>query len=108
MRQATALDESRGLPNGPPRPLKPAHELFGEILLELGRPAEAMDQFRMALRRLPNRGRSVLGLARAAAASGARDVARQSYERVLALWEDQDTLPGYREAADYLERDRLP
>ena len=41
MDKAIELAESRGAPRGAPTPLKPAHELYGEILLELGRPAEA-------------------------------------------------------------------
>ena len=37
-------------PSGLPRPLKPASELSGEILLELGRPREAAAAFEQALR----------------------------------------------------------
>ena len=45
-------------------------ELLGEVLLELGRPAEAMPFFEQALRRNANRSLSVLGLARAPPPAG--------------------------------------
>jgi tetratricopeptide (TPR) repeat protein len=70
MRKATALEEATPPPPGPPPMIKPSHELFGEILLRAGRPKEAIDQFATSLRRHPNRARSLLGAARAAAKSG--------------------------------------
>jgi tetratricopeptide (TPR) repeat protein len=65
MQEAVALERELPPPLGPPRPIKPASELFGEILLELGRPREAAAQFEKALERWPNRSASRLGLARA-------------------------------------------
>ena len=53
-------------PLGLPKPVKPAAELLGEVLLEIGRPREAIAPFQIALRRNANRTLSVLGLARAA------------------------------------------
>jgi tetratricopeptide (TPR) repeat protein len=65
MQEAVALEQDLPPPLGPPRPIKPASELFGEILLELGRPHEAAAQFEKALARWPNRSATRLGLARA-------------------------------------------
>src|SRR5262249_21524957 len=48
-------------PSGPPLVIKPAHELFGEILLRAQRPQEAAEQFATSLRRHKNRARSLLG-----------------------------------------------
>ena len=70
MKKATALEEQTSAPYGPPSLIKPTHELFGEILLRAGKPAEAAEQFKIALLRQPNRARSLLGAARAAAQSG--------------------------------------
>jgi tetratricopeptide (TPR) repeat protein len=61
MKKATALEESMSPPYGPPGLIKPSHELFGEILLRAGKPAEAAEQFKVALQRQPNRARSLLG-----------------------------------------------
>ena len=65
MKKATGLEESMSAPYGPPGLIKPSHELFGEILLRAGKPAEAAEQFKVALQRQPNRARSLLGLERA-------------------------------------------
>jgi tetratricopeptide (TPR) repeat protein len=72
MKKATALEEATNAPYGPPSLIKPSHELFGEILLRAGRPAEATEQFKIALLRQPNRARSLLGLQRAAAETSRR------------------------------------
>ena len=66
MKQATALEEAMSPPSGPPGLIKPSHELFGEILLRAGKPADAAEMFKVALQRQPNRARSLLGAARAA------------------------------------------
>ncbi len=66
MKKATTLEESMSPPYGPPGLIKPSHELFGEILLRAGKPAEAAEQFKVALQRQPNRARSLLGAERAA------------------------------------------
>ena len=65
MKRATSLEEATSAPYGPPSLIKPSHELFGEILLRAGKPAEASEQFKIALLRQPNRARSLQGLARA-------------------------------------------
>jgi tetratricopeptide (TPR) repeat protein len=87
-----AAEAERALPTGmgPPRPIKPAQELLGEVLLETGRAAEARDAFEAALRRHPNRSASVLGLARAVAASGDRTLAGRHYATLLANWSEAD------------------
>ncbi len=102
MEEGVALDRGLPPPLGPPRPPKPAPELFGEILLELGRPGEAAAEFDRALARWPNRSLSVLGRARAAAALGDRESARRHYRRLLANWRNADPgLPELKEARSY-------
>jgi tetratricopeptide (TPR) repeat protein len=102
MREAVALERELPPPLGLPRPLKPAAELFGEILLELGRAREATTEFERALARWPNRSLTLLGLARAAAASGDRAAARGHYQRLLANWRSADPgLPELKEARSF-------
>ncbi len=99
MREAVALERELPPPLGPPRPIKPAPELFGEILLELRRPREAAAEFERALERWPNRSLSLLGLARASASLADRDSARRHYARLLANWRSADPgLPELQEA----------
>jgi tetratricopeptide (TPR) repeat protein len=102
MQEAVVLEGQLPPPLGLPRPLKPASELRGEILLELGRAQEAAAAFEQALTRAPNRSPALLGLARAAAARGDRESARAYYGRFLANWRSADpALPELGEARRY-------
>lgn len=86
-------------PFGLPAPIKPAPELLGEVLFELGRPREALEPFEQTLRRNANRSLSVLGLARAASALGRTDMARQRYRELLDDFDHADAdLPELKEA----------
>ncbi|MEM7098544.1 MAG: tetratricopeptide repeat protein [Pseudomonadota bacterium] len=89
------------LPRGAPMPLKPAHEFYGEALLEANQPAQAAVMFETSLQRMPNRPRSLLGLARAQSALGNLALARDYYERVAALWQGRQ-LPELKEVSNRL------
>jgi tetratricopeptide (TPR) repeat protein len=102
MQEAVALDRDLPPPMGPPRPIKPAPELFGEILLELGRPREAAAEFERSLAGWPNRSLSLLGRARASAALGDRESARGHYRRLLLNWRGADAdLADLKEARSF-------
>jgi len=104
MKNATTLEEQGGAPYGPPSLIKPSHELFGEILLKAGQPKEAAEKFQTALLRQPNRARSLIGLARAAAQSGDKARAVATYTKFLDQWKQADAdLPELREARDYIK-----
>ena len=92
------------LPNGAATPVKPPNELYGEILLELDRPAEAMEKFETSLQRMSGRSRSLLGLARAASRSGDRATAAAQYEKLRSNWSGREQLPGYQEASRFLQQ----
>jgi hypothetical protein len=64
---AAEVERTLPTPSGPPSPIKPAHELYGEVLLEAGQAKEALVAFEQSLLRTPNRTASVLGAKRAAA-----------------------------------------
>ncbi len=105
MKRATAIEEEMSPPSGPPGLIKPSHELFGEILLSANRPKEAAQQFEKALLRQPNRARSLLGSARAAAGAGDTKAALEAYSKVVRQWNQADAnLPERREAQDYLKQ----
>ena len=83
---------------GPPTPAKPAPELYGEMLLEAGRPAEAARQFERTLLSRANRARSLLGAARAAARQGLADEARERYGALAEIWSGAEAeYPGVSE-----------
>jgi tetratricopeptide (TPR) repeat protein len=71
---------------GPPVPMKPAHELYGEELLAAGRPKEAREEFQRALAHAPKRAQSLRGLAKAEAAAGDADASRRSLEDLKSFW----------------------
>ena len=106
-KKALAIQEELPAPSGPPRIIKPVHELYGEILLEAGRPEEALRQFAASLLLYPNRARSLLGAARSAALSGGKKDAADWYAKLLAVWTQADQgLPELREARDYLANNK--
>jgi Tetratricopeptide repeat len=66
-----------------PGPLAPARELLAELLLELGRPADALREFETTLAREPNRFRSLYGAAEAAKLAGDRQTAHMYFQTLL-------------------------
>jgi tetratricopeptide (TPR) repeat protein len=69
-KEAADAEMTMSAPSGPPEPIKPAFELYGEMLLEAGRAKEAVQAFEQALLRTPKRTPSVQGLAKARVAAG--------------------------------------
>jgi hypothetical protein len=86
LKEAVAIEESMRPPNGAADPVKPAHELLGEVLLQVGNPAEAALAFDASLLRMPNRARSLIGSARAHAGAGHREIARERYALLNSFW----------------------
>src|SRR2546430_15894385 len=85
MREAAVLEDRMPAEFGPPPDVKPAHELFGEMLLGAGRAAEAQREFARALALAPKRALSLLGLGRGAAARGGRAAAPPAHREAPAL-----------------------
>ena len=105
IKKATATEEQMTPPYGPPNLIKPSHELYGEILLRAGKPAEAAEQFKISLLRQPNRARSLLGAARAAVQNGNQAGALTAYATLIEQWKQADDgLSELREARDYLKQ----
>jgi tetratricopeptide (TPR) repeat protein len=71
--------------------LYPFRELLGELLLEMGQPADALKEFEVALRQTPNRYRAFLGVARAASGAGDRQKAFEYYGKVAELAKNADS-----------------
>ena len=90
MREAATLEDEMPYEYGPPRVVKPSHELLGAALLETGSPDEALVAFEMALTRAPSRPASLLGLARAAEAVGDQEKAEEARAMLRAVWHRAD------------------
>ena len=90
MDEAIAIEDSIYALSQPPYPIIPAHELFGSMLLEMKRPADAMKHFTETLKRTPGRPKAIYGIARAAEALGDKQTAIKRYTEFLALWKHAD------------------
>jgi tetratricopeptide (TPR) repeat protein len=90
MTEAIAIEDSIEALSQPPYPIIPAHEVYGTLLMEMGRPAEAAKHFAETLRRTPGRPMAVYGIARAAQALGDRPTALARYTEFLELWKQAD------------------
>jgi tetratricopeptide (TPR) repeat protein len=90
MREAVALEAATEKHPVTPGPFVPAHELLGELLLQLDQPAEALAEFEASHLIEPNRFRGLYGAARAAELAGEMEKARTFYEQLVALGADAD------------------
>jgi hypothetical protein len=90
MRSAAAIEDSSEKRPVTPGAVLPARELLADMLMELRRPAEALAEYRTALRESPGRFNSVAGAMRAAAAAKRRDEARRYAEELVALTKNGD------------------
>ena len=75
LKEAVTIEESMRPPNGAADPVKPSHEVLGEVLLRAGKAKEAADAFDASLLRMPNRARALIGSAQAHAAAGNTEAA---------------------------------
>jgi len=85
-----------------PGRLVPAHELLGDMLLESGKPAEALAAYEQSQVRDPNRFRSLFGAGQAAAQSGNRDKARSYFSRLFDMADSGNLRPETEKARQYL------
>ncbi len=90
LKSATAKEDNMPFEFGPPFVAKPSHELLGDLLLELGRAEEAFREYESSLARTPRRASSLLGLARAATASGKQKEALAAYADLHEIWHSAD------------------
>jgi tetratricopeptide (TPR) repeat protein len=97
VKEAADAEDNMSFEFGPPLIVKPTHELYGEMLLQLGQSAEARKQFELALAHAPKRVLSLLGLAQSAEASGDKKAASEAYEELKKIRQNAD--PGVIAAA---------
>jgi tetratricopeptide (TPR) repeat protein len=85
MRSAAALEDTTDKHPVTPGPILPAHEQLGDLLTELGKPGEALTEYRATLAASPNRLNAVFGAARAARLAGDESEARAGYSKLIEL-----------------------
>ena len=98
LRSAADLDDATEKHPVTPGAVLPAREQLGDLLLELGRPAEAMREFEAALTRAPRRLAAVYGAAKSARLAGNASQASRYYGELLEL-----TAKGEGQRAEVIE-----
>jgi hypothetical protein len=86
LNEAVQIEESMRPPNGAADPIKPSHELLGEVLLKAGKAKEAADAFETSLLRMPNRARSLMGAIKAHTAAGDKVRAAERQATLNSFW----------------------
>jgi tetratricopeptide (TPR) repeat protein len=84
--EATKIEESMRAPNGAADPIKPSHELLGEVLLQAGKAKQAAEAFETSLLRMPNRARSLMGAIKAHSAAGNKMRAAERQAILNSFW----------------------
>jgi tetratricopeptide (TPR) repeat protein len=86
LQDAVKIEESMRPPNGAADPVKPSHEVLGEVLLRAGKAKEAAAAFDASLLRMPNRARALMGAAKAYAAAGNVELAAARHKTLMSFW----------------------
>ncbi len=91
MRGAADLEDSTEKHVSMENRLYPMREMLGDLLLDLGQPAAALQAYEASLHVAQNRLRGFYGAAKAARAAGDRSKARTYFEKLAALAKNADT-----------------
>jgi tetratricopeptide (TPR) repeat protein len=102
MRSAADIEDKNEKHIVTPGRLLPARELLGEMLLELKRPDEALQEFETSQTREPERFRGLYGAAQAAAQSGDKAKAKQYFARLVEVAGQGAARPELAQARTFL------
>jgi tetratricopeptide (TPR) repeat protein len=106
MREAAELEASTPKHAVTPAPTLPAHELFGDLLMEQKKPAEALRAYKRSLELYPKRFNSLIGAARASRALGKGTEAHAYYQELIKVAGGSIRQPAMKEAQSYTGRRR--
>ncbi|HJS87759.1 MAG TPA: hypothetical protein VJ779_20085 [Acetobacteraceae bacterium] len=85
MRSAAELEAVADKAPATPGAVAPARELLGDMLFDMGQPAQALAEYERSLATAPNRYRGLAGAARAAQQVGDAEKARTYYQQLVRL-----------------------
>ena len=89
-REAAARESAMPPKFGPPSVVKPAAEMLGDVLLELGRTDDAIIAYSKQLLRTPRRAATLVGLARAAHDSNDASTEANANSQLWQIWSAAD------------------
>jgi tetratricopeptide (TPR) repeat protein len=90
MRAAADLDDATEKHPVTPGSILPAREQLGELLLELGRPGEALAEYESSLKRAPRRLAGIYGASRSAKLAGDLAKARRYFAELVDIAKGSD------------------
>jgi hypothetical protein len=88
--KAVELEDQTDYDPGPPVVLKPAHEIYGEILLAMNNSNKAIEQYDLAMKRAPGRSLCLLGKWKALRNLGQNQKAAQIKAMLMENWKNAD------------------
>lgn len=91
MREAADMEEASDKHPVTPGNVVTSRQLLAEMLMEAGKPADALAEFRRSLARDPNRYHAIAGAAHAASAIGDKALAQHYFEQLLSVAANADT-----------------
>lgn len=99
LKEAVKWEMAQPLPNGLPVPVQSSLELYGNYLLDENQWEEAIDIFKKALDRMPNKTRFYVGIAKGYEGLGNHALAKEYADRALKIWKGADSsFPALEEA----------
>jgi hypothetical protein len=105
MREAADLEDSVDKHPVTPGAVLPARELLGDMLVLLGKPAQAMEAYEASLRTSPNRFNSLYGAGHAAELAGNLEKANAYYSRLVQLANKAESdRPAIKQARRFLDK----
>ncbi len=103
LRSAADMEDASEKHPVTPGPVVPARELLGELLLTIGKPAEALAAFESTLERSPNRFNALYGAATAAQTAGQREKARLYFSSLIQMSDPVSQRPELSTAKSYMQ-----
>ena len=100
LQEAAIREEAMPPTFGPPSIVKPAAELLGDTLAEIGRTDEAVAAYTAQLERTPRRAATLLGLVSVARASSDTTISAEAHRQLAQIWGSADA-----DVLKYLETD---
>ncbi|MGI9102275.1 MAG: hypothetical protein ACR2IF_07495 [Terriglobales bacterium] len=102
LRSAVELEETTEKHPVTPGPVLPARDLLADLLVDVKRPTEALQDYELSLKSAPHRLHALHGAAHSAELAGKRDIAKKYYAELLTTCPFADGRPEVEQAKMFL------
>ena len=105
MQESATLEDHTQKHPVTPGEVIPARELFGDLLLAIDKPTEALEAYELSLKKSPNRFNGLYGAAVAAKQSGENEKATQYFNQLIELTKNSKSdRPEVKEALKFIQQ----